>query len=87
MKILIVGGGGREHALAWRLKQSPRVTSLVCAPGNPGMTRIARCIPIKAEDIEGQVRLAKDERPHLVIIGPEAPLAMGLADDALLPFY
>ena len=81
MKILIVGGGGREHALAWRLKQSPRVTSLVCAPGNPGMTRIARCIPIKAEDIEGQVRLAKDERPHLVIIGPEAPLAMGLADE------
>ena len=81
MKILIVGGGGREHALAWRLKQSPRVTSIVCAPGNPGIERIARCIPIKAEDIEGQVRLAKDERPHLVIIGPEAPLAMGLADE------
>ena len=80
MKILIVGGGGREHALAWRLKQSPRVTSIVCAPGNPGMKMLARCIPIKAEDIEGQVRLAKDERPNLVIIGPEAPLAMGLAD-------
>ena len=80
MKILIVGGGGREHALAWRLKQSPRVTSIVCAPGNPGMKTLARCIPIKAEDIEGQVRLAKDERPNLVIIGPEAPLAMGLAD-------
>ena len=80
MKILIVGGGGREHALAWRLKQSPRVTTIVCAPGNPGMKTLARCIPIKAEDIEGQVRLAKDERPNLVIIGPEAPLAMGLAD-------
>ncbi len=80
MKILIVGGGGREHALAWRLQQSPKVTSIVCAPGNPGIARVARCIPIKAEDIEGQVRLAKDERPHLVIIGPEAPLAMGLAD-------
>ena len=80
MKILIVGGGGREHALVWRLKQSPRVTSIVCAPGNAGIAPLARCIPIKAEDIEGQVRLAKDERPHLVIIGPEAPLAMGLAD-------
>ncbi len=80
MKILIVGGGGREHALAWRLKKSPRVTSIVCAPGNPGMAKVARCIPIKAEDIEGQVRLARDERPHLVIVGPEAPLAMGLAD-------
>lgn len=80
MKILIVGGGGREHALAWRLKQSPRVTSIVCAPGNPGIEKVARCIPIKAEDIDGQVRLAKDERPHLVIVGPEAPLALGLAD-------
>ena len=80
MKILIVGGGGREHALAWRLRKSPKVTSIVCAPGNPGMAKLARCIPIKAEDIEGQVRLARDERPHLVVIGPEAPLAMGLAD-------
>ena len=80
MKILIVGGGGREHALAWRLKQSPRVSSIVCAPGNPGMSKLGRCIPIKAEDIEGQVRLAKEERPNLVIVGPEAPLAMGLAD-------
>ncbi len=80
MKILIVGGGGREHALAWRLNKSPKVTSILCAPGNPGMANVARCIPIKAEDIDGQVRLAKDERPHLVIIGPEVPLAMGLAD-------
>ncbi|MFC7291102.1 phosphoribosylamine--glycine ligase [Hirschia litorea] len=80
MKILIVGGGGREHALAWRLSKSPKVTSIVCAPGNPGMANVARCIPIKAEDIEGQVRLAKDERPHLVIVGPEVPLAMGLSD-------
>lgn len=80
MKILIVGGGGREHALAWRLSKSPKVTSILCAPGNPGMANIARCVPIKAEDIEGQVRLAKDERPHLVIVGPEIPLAMGLAD-------
>ncbi|MEM6627501.1 MAG: phosphoribosylamine--glycine ligase, partial [Pseudomonadota bacterium] len=80
MKILIVGGGGREHALAWKLKQSPRVTEIVCAPGNPGMAGLGRCIPIKAEDVDGQLRLAKEERPHLVIIGPEAPLAAGLSD-------
>jgi phosphoribosylamine--glycine ligase len=80
MKILIVGGGGREHALAWRLKQSPRVTDIVAAPGNPGMADLARCAPVAADDIEGQVSLAKRERPHLVIVGPEAPLVAGLAD-------
>jgi phosphoribosylamine--glycine ligase len=80
MKILIVGGGGREHALAWRLKQSSRVTDIVCAPGNPGMEGIARCENVAADNIEGQVALAKLERPHLVIVGPEVPLTMGLAD-------
>src|SRR5262245_47195614 len=80
MKILIVGGGGREHALAWRLKQSPRVTDIVAAPGNPGIAGVARCEIVAADDIEGQVSLAKRERPHLVIVGPEAPLVAGLAD-------
>jgi phosphoribosylamine--glycine ligase len=80
MKLLIVGSGGREHALAWRLSQSRRVTEIVCAPGNPGMTGLARCEPVAAEDVEGQVDLARRERPHLVIIGPEAPLVAGLAD-------
>jgi phosphoribosylamine---glycine ligase len=80
MKILIVGSGGREHALAWRLKQSPRVTDIVCAPGNPGMAAIARCENVAADNVEGQVALAKLERPHLVIVGPEVPLVMGLAD-------
>jgi phosphoribosylamine--glycine ligase len=80
MKILIVGGGGREHALAWRLKQSPRVTDIVAAPGNPGMTGLARCEAVAADNIDGQVSLAKRERPHLVIVGPEAPLVAGLAD-------
>ncbi len=80
MKILIVGGGGREHALAWRLKQSPRVTDIVVAPGNPGIAAIARCEPVAADNIEGQLALAKLERPHLVIVGPEVPLVMGLAD-------
>jgi phosphoribosylamine--glycine ligase len=80
MKILIVGSGGREHALAWRLKQSSRVTEIVCAPGNPGMAQIARCVAVAAEDIDGQVALAKAERPNLVIVGPEVPLVAGLAD-------
>jgi phosphoribosylamine---glycine ligase len=80
MKILIVGGGGREHALAWRLKQSSRVTDIVVAPGNPGLAGIARCENVAADNIEGQVALAKLERPNLVIVGPEAPLVAGLAD-------
>jgi phosphoribosylamine--glycine ligase len=80
MKILIVGSGGREHSLAWRLSSSKRVTEIVCAPGNPGMAEIARCEPVEADDIEGQVALAKRERPNLVIVGPEIPLVAGLAD-------
>ncbi len=80
MKILIVGSGGREHALAWRLQQSPRVSEIVCAPGNPGMAQVGRCIPVAAGDVEGQLELAKKERPHLVIVGPEQPLVDGLAD-------
>ena len=80
MKIFIVGGGGREHALAWRLKQSPRVTDIVVAPGNPGIAMVARCEPVAADNIEGLLALAKLERPHLVIVGPEVPLVMGLAD-------
>src|SRR5262245_25127868 len=80
MKILIVGGGGREHALAWRLRQSARVTDIVVAPGNPGISSVAHCVPVAADDIESLVALAKAERPHLAIIGPEAPLVAGLAD-------
>ncbi len=80
MKILIVGSGGREHALAWRLKQSPRVTQIIAAPGNPGIAEIAECVPVAADNIEGLIDLARIERPNLVIIGPEAPLVLGLAD-------
>ncbi|HVY90334.1 MAG TPA: phosphoribosylamine--glycine ligase, partial [Hyphomonadaceae bacterium] len=80
MKILIVGGGGREHALAWRLKQSPRVSDVVVAPGNPGIAALARCEAVAADNIDGLVALARTERPHLVIVGPEVPLVMGLAD-------
>ncbi len=80
MKVLVVGGGGREHALCWRLARSASVNEVLAAPGNAGIERDARCIPIGAEDIEGLVRLAREERPDLVVVGPEAPLVAGLAD-------
>ena len=80
MKILLVGGGGREHALAWKISQSPLCETLICAPGNAGIAQHARCEPIQAHNITSLVDLAKNESIDLVIIGPEAPLVMGLAD-------
>ena len=80
LKLLIVGGGGREHALAWKLAQSGRVAHLYCAPGNAGIGRLARCAPLKADDIEGIVDFSKKESIDLVVIGPELPLTLGLAD-------
>jgi phosphoribosylamine--glycine ligase len=79
MKILIVGGGGREHALGWKLAQG-RTNEIVSAPGNAGLAALGRCAAVAAEDVAGVVALARDERPDLVVIGPEAPLAAGLAD-------
>ena len=80
MNVLLVGGGGREHALAWKLARSPRLTRLVAAPGNPGIARHAECVAISIDDHDGLVRLAEKERPDLVVVGPEAPLVAGLAD-------
>ncbi|MDR3242711.1 MAG: phosphoribosylamine--glycine ligase [Clostridiales Family XIII bacterium] len=80
MKVLIVGGGGREHAIAWKLRQSPGLSGLFCAPGNAGVAAIAECVAIAADDIPGIVGFAKREGVGLVVIGPEVPLAMGLAD-------
>ncbi|MBI1341102.1 phosphoribosylamine--glycine ligase [bacterium] len=80
MRILVVGGGGREHALAWKLAQSPRVSEVMSAPGNPGMSQLGRCFPISANDIDGLEALVLTERPHLVVVGPEGPLAAGIAD-------
>jgi phosphoribosylamine--glycine ligase len=80
MRILIVGGGGREHALAWAIAASPLCDALYCAPGNAGIAQDAVCLPIGAEDIEGLVAFAKDEAIDLVVVGPEAPLVAGLVD-------
>jgi len=78
--VLLVGGGGREHALAWKLAQSPGLGRMIAAPGNPGIAAHARCVPIKDTAIDQIVALAQQERPDLVVVGPETPLALGLAD-------
>ena len=80
MKVLVVGGGGREHVICWKLKQDPRVTDLYCAPGNGGIASIATCVDIKATDIEGMVEYAKKEQFDLVFVAPDDPLAMGMVD-------
>ena len=81
MRILLVGGGGREHALAWKLGQSPSVDALIAAPGNAGIAELADCRPITAEDVEGLAGLAEKEGVDLVVVGPEAPLVGGLVDE------
>jgi len=80
MKILILGSGGREHALAWATSRSPRVTEVVCAPGNGGIAEVARCVPVDLKDVDAMVRLAEAERPDLTIVGPELPLSLGVVD-------
>ena len=80
MKVLILGSGGREHALAWAVKQSKRVTEVVCAPGNGGIAQIARCIPVDLKCLDAMVSLAEAERPGLTIVGPELPLSLGIVD-------
>ncbi len=80
MKILVVGSGGREHAIAWRLAQDAEGHELYCAPGNAGTAAVAANLPLKADDIVGIVAWAKSERPDLVVVGPEAPLVAGLVD-------
>jgi phosphoribosylamine--glycine ligase len=80
MKVLLVGSGGREHALAWALSASPLLTKLWCAPGNAGIAEVAACVAIGAEDLDALVAFAKAERVDLVVVGPEAPLVAGLVD-------
>jgi phosphoribosylamine---glycine ligase len=83
MDILVIGSGGREHAMCWALSKSKRQPKLYCAPGNAGIAQLAECVEIKAEDIPGLVKWCQDHKPSLVVIGPEVPLCMGLADELL----
>ncbi len=80
MKILVIGGGGREHALIWKLAQSARVKKIFCAPGNAGTAGIAENIPVRIDDLRGLLSLAKKEAVDLTVVGPELPLTLGLAD-------
>lgn len=81
MNVLIVGGGGREHAIAWKLAQSPRVAKIYCAPGNAGISEVAECIPIQVDDIFGLCAFAKESAIDFAVIGPEGPLAAGIVDE------
>jgi phosphoribosylamine--glycine ligase len=81
VKILVIGSGGREHALTWKIAQSPRLTKLYCAPGNAGIEQVAVCVPIQADDIAGLKAFVIKEQIDLTVVGPEAPLALGIADE------
>jgi phosphoribosylamine---glycine ligase len=81
VKILVVGSGGREHAMVWKLAQSPRAPQLYCAPGNAGIESLATCVSVKADDIPGLKQFVHQERIDLTVVGPEAPLALGIADE------
>ena len=81
MKVLIIGSGGREHALVWKLKQSPRVSKIYCAPGNGGVSRDAECVPADPRSLTSLVDVANRLRPDLTVVGPELPLELGIADE------
>lgn len=80
MKVLVVGGGGREHAIIWKITQNPSVEKVYCAPGNGGISELAECVPIKATDINGMVEFAKTNHMDLVVVSPDDPLADGMVD-------
>jgi len=81
MKIVVIGSGGREHAMVWKLAQSPRRPQLFCAPGNAGIEALATCVPITADDVAGLKAFVQNERIDLTVVGPEAPLALGIVDE------
>ncbi len=80
MKVLVIGGGGREHALVWKIAQSPLVKKIYCAPGNPGIAGQAECLPIAADDLDGLFAFAAREKIELTVVGPELPLTLGIVD-------
>src|SRR3989442_5664572 len=81
MKVVVIGGGGREHAIVWRLKERSRVDGVVCAPGNGGILAEAECVAAEAGDVRGLVALAERLGPDLTVVGPELPLVQGIADE------
>ncbi|MFA7653240.1 MAG: phosphoribosylamine--glycine ligase, partial [Candidatus Omnitrophota bacterium] len=81
MRILVIGSGGREHALAWKIKQSKLCDKLFCAPGNAGLAQIAECVNIQVEDIGGLLEFAEREKIDLTVVGPEIPLSLGIVDE------
>jgi len=82
MRVLLIGGGGREHALAWKIAQSPQVEELICAPGNAGIAGEPKttCVPVGGGELDGLMTLARERKPDLVVVGPEAPLVMGIVE-------
>ena len=80
MRVLVIGSGGREHALVWKLRQSPRISALYCAPGNAGIAEEAECVPIAADDVKRLLRFAEERHVDLTVVGPELPLTLGLVD-------
>src|SRR5579859_7078127 len=81
MKVLVLGGGGREHALVWKLRQSPRISQLYCAPGNGGIAEDAECLPADLKNLDAITQLAARLRPDLTVVGPELPLTLGVVDE------
>jgi phosphoribosylamine--glycine ligase len=81
MKVLVIGGGGREHALVWKLSQSPKVKEIYCAPGNAGIANLAECIEIRPDNLTGFLNFAKSHKIDLAVVGPELPLALGVVDE------
>ena len=80
MRVLVIGGGGREHALVWKISQSPKVTDIYCAPGNAGTAEIAHNVPIAADQIDQLLEFAQKNKIGLTVVGPEQPLVMGIVD-------
>ena len=81
MNILVIGSGGREHTLVWKIKQSPKVKKIYCAPGNAGIASLAECVAIASDDIKGLLKFAQDNKIDLTVVGPEAPLVAGIVDE------
>ncbi|MGH9529474.1 MAG: phosphoribosylamine--glycine ligase, partial [Terriglobales bacterium] len=81
MKVLVIGSGGREHALVWKLRQSPRVSELYCAPGNGGIGNEAECLPVDSKSLDSLLALANRIQPDLTVVGPELPLQLGVVDE------